>query len=244
MSNIDLTMWPATDRWLSQVTKAGSGIPIAPAGSPFFWFKSGVGVTNVSGSISAWTDQGTGANNISQGTAGNRPTIQSAALNGFDTYRSTNVSGSFVTQYLASGSITGIAQPWDIWMVLKMITWSAGTGMFSTPANGENVRMNTVSPGIKIDATTPIGPLNSLAVGTWGVVRATFNGASSQIQINNGTAVTGSAGTTNLNGIVLGNPFLADGVFEIAEAFGFNAVQNTTDAATNFSYAQGKYAIP
>lgn len=64
------------------LTAQGRGASWTPASlSPTAWYKADSGVTLNGSTVSAWADQSGNGNNLSQATAANQPTFESAGLN-------------------------------------------------------------------------------------------------------------------------------------------------------------------
>jgi hypothetical protein len=98
------------------------------------------------------------------------------------------------------------AQPFEVWMVVKPITWAAGHYMWgSNPGNPANLQQSGSTP--EIDLYAGLGPNCSntgATLGSWHIVRSLLNGASSLIQVDNGTATTGNPSTAGLDGFSIG----------------------------------------
>lgn len=155
-----------------------------------------IGLTG-STNATAWADRLNGVSLAGHGTGGG-PTIGadgSLTFNGTDQY----MRASFA-----------LVQPETIYLVLKQIAWSDNAYIFDgVPANrGEMMQITGgASPQISICSNGGInivGPNSNLAVGAWGVVIAQFNGATSLLQVDSNTAVTGNAGAGNLGGFTIG----------------------------------------
>ena len=87
---------------------------------------------------------------------------------------------------------------------------------------------------------------NNLLIDTYGIVRCLFNGASSTLQVNNNTQITGDFGANDLGGFVLG----ADGNLasrfthmEVKEVIVRNVADSAQDEGTIYNYLSSKYGI-
>jgi hypothetical protein len=124
------------------------------------------------------------------------PVWASNVING---HASITLNGT--TQYMSVGAGVTIAQPLEMWSVHKTITWtSSGTiigGACTTCFNGSSPQLGVYAGGGARQVTD-----GDLAVGTWGICRAVFNGVSSTVTIGTGsTNTTGtSPGTAGLTG--------------------------------------------
>lgn len=83
-------------------------------GSPGGWWRAD-NVTLTSGKVSTWQDIGGAGRDVTQGTAGNRPTQVASVVNGRHVVRFVGAS----LQHLVSASFTAIPQPFTIWFVCK-----------------------------------------------------------------------------------------------------------------------------
>lgn len=97
-------------------------------------------------------------------------------------------------------------QPEFIIIVFKQVTWTINDIIFdgTGASNRGRLMQRTASPGLSIYAGTQLELNNNLAVNTWGIVRTLFNGANSELQINNTAALIGNTSTQNMNGFILG----------------------------------------
>ena len=158
------------------------------------WYQYNRGITEVSGAVSQWDDQSGNANHITQGTAGNRPIRQADGSILFDG----------TDDYLISSAFT-LNQPHTRYILLKQVSWASGDEWSDGAVNNTGtLYQKTTTPRIGTYAGS-FGPENDdLAVGTYAVLIAVFNGASSVLQINSGTATTGDVGAANMGGFIIG----------------------------------------
>lgn len=157
------------------------------------WFRWGVGITSSGGAVSQWNDQSGNARHLIQATGTNQPALQadnSILFDGAD-------------NFLQCVAFT-LNQPTTIYLLAKQVT-SLGNDRFcdGNAANSGSVRQGT-SPNITLHAGIVAATNGNLALDTWGVISAIFNGASSELQVNRTTAATGDAGAGNMGGLTLG----------------------------------------
>lgn len=139
--------------------------------------------------MSAWGDQSGNSRNLAQATGTNQPTLQADGSILFDG----------LDNFMATGAFT-LAQPFTVVTLVKQVTWTSldriwdGTNSFAFQL--------TSSPNIGINAGSSVGSA-TLTLGTWGVVTTIFNGASSVVQLNQGTPATGNAGAGNMSSFAL-----------------------------------------
>lgn len=160
------------------------------------WYRFGVGIRTSDGTnVTQWEDQSGNGRHLKQGTDTNRPAKQSDGSILFDG----------ADNYLKTDAFT-FAQPCTYYILGKQVTWTDIDKWCDGDAvNSGYVQQRTTTPGIRIGTTTAATAINSdLAVNTYGVICAVLNGASSRIQINNGTAVTGGVGSSTPGGFTLG----------------------------------------
>ena len=95
-------------------------------------------------------------------------------------------------------------QPETVYLVGSQISWTSTDRMIDGNVGGSMmIRQVVGSPQIGIGAGSSINGA-SLAIGTNGVITGVFNGASSLLRINRGTALTGDVGAANGGGLTLG----------------------------------------
>lgn len=157
------------------------------------WFRFGRGITVTGAGVSQWDDVSGNARHLKQGTDTNRPALQADGSILFDG----------VDNFLKCDAFT-LNQP-DTWYVLcNPITWTSGDVIVDGDlATATQIQQVTSSPKIRIRASTGLGDID-FPLGSYGVVAAVFNGASSSLQLNNGAPLTGDAGTVAAAGATLG----------------------------------------
>ena len=112
------------------------------------------------------------------------------------------------TTQLCTNSTLTMAQPMDIWLVLKQVSWTGASNTILSGRGGSDLEFNqhTATPKIALFAGSAYTADNAgLAVGSWGIAQVSANGASSKVVINNSTTSTGSPGAAGINaGFTLG----------------------------------------
>lgn len=98
-----------------------------------------------------------------------------------------------------------LVQPVSLYFVGQQKTWTATHVLFdgATITTMQAVQ-TTGSPQLNITAGSSVAANSGLAVATYGIFSAIFNGATSQDRVNRIAAVTGNAGAGNPNGLTLG----------------------------------------
>lgn len=144
--------------------------------------------------------------------------------NGFDlvrkntvgpTYRPNEING-YVGANLVVGSNQELSvaftktQPVTYYLIFKAITWGSNRYVFGGYAQERLIMRQTVSgtnPEMQVNAGINSSSINSLAVGTVGVICIQFNKATSRFRHNLNTPVTGDFGSSVLDGITLGGNY-------------------------------------
>lgn len=162
--------------------------------APSFVCTTGQTVTiNTSGATGARIS---GARDLYQGTAANQPILTTAAAGNYLTFDGSN-------DYLKAAAFA-LNQPESVYFVGSQISWTSTDRMTDGNAGGSMmIRQVIGTPQIGIGAGSSINGA-SLPLGTNGVITGVFNGASSSLRINRGTALTGDVGAANGGGLTLG----------------------------------------
>jgi len=199
-------------------------------GNTVAWFDYTKGTTIVTG-VSKWEDQSGNGNDLLQAATGRQPSLTSDGV---------LFNGS--TDFLKASSFT-LEQPEFIYMLFRIVTWTLNTDVFdgNTAFSGE-LYMSATTPDIKVYAGMGSSANSNMVVGTFAVARVLINGASSKIQINDTTSVTGNFGAADMNGFTIG----ASGGgsrysnIEIKEAIIRKVADNSTDQSSIYNYLAKK----
>ena len=168
----------------------------APIETQAAWFRFKLGITSSAGFASQWNDQSGNSRHLKQATATNQPAVQSDLSILFD--------GS--DNFMKCDAFT-LNQPETVYLLGKQVTWSSGDYWCDGNIDARMIIQQTnlgASPQLRLFAGLGTGSNSDLAVDTYGVIAAVFNGASSVLQVNKGTAVTGNVGANNAAGFTLG----------------------------------------
>jgi hypothetical protein len=111
-------------------------------------------------------------------------------------------SGS-VSQGLSSYAIP-LNQPITVYIVVNQLTWVLNKHIFDTvsPAN-MFLRQRSVLPNIAAYAGIFSSEFSELGLNEWAIIRVVFNGANSELAVNNNTPIVGDFGTGSFNGITI-----------------------------------------
>lgn len=174
-----------------------------PAGSRAPWWTlpwitgawdGSIGVTVTGSGVSAWAPV-KGTNSGTQGTDAKRPTYSGGVL----TFDGSNDALGF-------GTFT-LNQPAIFFLAMQQISWTANDYFMDGGTDSSTVieqRATGVSPEIGIYAGSRAGADTGLAVGSFGILVAGFNGADSVLQTNLNSPATINPGSQNAGGITLG----------------------------------------
>lgn len=159
------------------------------------WHRFNTGLTETGLGLSQWDDVSGNGNHQKQGTDLDKPQIQSDGSILYDGIRQFTKADAFTFE-----------QPEIIFLLCKLITWTALDRLFDgNTATTGLVRQKSggVSPELEAYAGSLVFTNSDLALNTYGIVEAVFNGASSSLRINNNAPSTGNAGIVDMNGLTL-----------------------------------------
>lgn len=98
-----------------------------------------------------------------------------------------------------------LEQPETVYILFKGVSFTANDAVFDGNAQNSGLLYQLTSEPIYQLFAGSNGPTTEdIIVGVYGVVTSLFNGTSSEIQLNNGTPVTGDAGAGDMSGFTLG----------------------------------------
>jgi len=184
---------------------------------------------------SAWLNSIGAAPSLAQASSPAQPTINADGSLTFDG----------IAQYMTMA--TTLVQPEVVIAVFKQIAFQNGNTILSGALNNSmNIYQSVTSPNINLYAGTSITANTNLAVGVYGIVAATFNGAGSLLQVNNTAATTGNAGAANGGGLTVGangSPFSAYANTQFKEIIILNAVPSAAKLANILNLLNQIYHI-
>jgi len=202
------------------------------------WYDASVGTTIATG-VSQWADRSGLGNNLVQGVAISQPTVATNAINGrpgitFD-------GNDFLVATFA------LAQPVSVLLVMKQTTWVSGSYLMDgvTTLDSMQISQFTATPNLRMFAGLSLSGNTDLAINTYGVVTAIFNGASSSLQVGNGTLLSGNAGAASPGGITLGSSQAGTfgAVMQVAEMVVMGASITAGELTSWKAYTARKYGI-
>lgn len=160
---------------------------------PLAWHRFNNLLTVVSGAVSSWGDFSGNKRPLLQATASLRPLVQTDGSLLFD--------GS--NDYMAATFTEN--QPTTLYLLCRQVTWTSGDYISDgVTANSGAIIQTTGSPQLNLHAGSSVAGNSGLAVNTYGILTAIFNGASSSLRVNKLAPTTGDPGSGNMGGITLG----------------------------------------
>ena len=200
----------------------------ASLASPWAWYKFNTGQTIVTG-VSAWTDAwGDATKTLLQATTARQPLLQGNGTLLFD-----GSNDNLVT----SGSLT-LNQPWSVIVYGKTVTWVLDSTM-AMSSGFADIRASAVSPNMSLYAGAVACETPGFTVGTYAMLAAVFNGASSQLSVNNNAPVTGNPGTAVGTAFRIGAN-AASLNMQLWEVIVTNAALSAGDIASAYAYGQAQ----
>jgi hypothetical protein len=207
----------------------GGGAVAGPAA----WYRKGQGITVTGSGVSQWSDASGNGRHLLQATDTNRPARQSDGTILFDG----------VDNYLKTSAFT-LNQPITYYLALKQVTWTAGDYFIDGDGN-TSVLIAQPSAGATPEIVAYAGSLSAvstgLAVNTYGVICAVYNGASSVLRVNNGADITGNFGANNAGGLTLGGSGTVVAQFaniQVKEVIVFNQAHTAAQRSLMIAYLQ------
>lgn len=157
-------------------------------------YRAGVGQTDAgAGACSVWANQIGIAPSLTA-AGGARPTIQADGSVLFDG----------VANVMATGAFT-LNQPTMIYFVGKQVTWTINDYLWDgQTADKLSIYNVTATPQIRMNGGTGANDNSDFSVNVNHIVVASYNGASSFLQVDSNAAVSGNAGSTAGDGFTLG----------------------------------------
>jgi len=157
------------------------------------WNRFNQGITVTGSGVSQWDDQSGQGNHYLQGVDANRMTLQGNGA----------LLGNGVDQFIKTAGYT-LPQPATVFLRFKQLSWVANDRVFDGAIQTVLAQVGS-SPQLQIFAGVGFVPMSpSLPLNTLGTVVIVFNGAASQIQLENNAPTVGDAGVQVLNGTTLG----------------------------------------
>lgn len=212
--------------------------------SPVAWYRPESLVALADGDpVATWPDSSGNGRDMTQASAGAKPTYKTGIVNGLAVVRFDQVADYMEVAF-------SLNQPSQVFIVSQgrgavnsgftsMIDSPTRNGLRIYKADANTIKMyaGAFGPQVTVDANAAFHSYTF-----------TFNGASSEMRLDGGTAATGDAGTNNADGIRLNTDGNGTGVDfygqDLAELIAFKPVLGATDRANVESYLRSKYGTP
>lgn len=213
------------------------------------WYRSDLGITTVSGRVSAWADQsgsGDANRNLVQAVAGNRPTIvaSDASFNGRPSLTFASADPDLLDRTGAWSA--AIVQPATIYSVHMVTSLAAQVTYYDDSAvSGSFGLAQSLGAGFIARAGASIAGVDNTTNKPTAMC-VVFNGASSAYYDAQLTAtVSGNAGANGSTGLVVGTQAGAGAGLQgsICEIIVYSGAHNGTQRSTLLSYLGTLYNI-
>ena len=190
--------------------------------------------------ISQWSDLSGLGHHLNQATTTAQPSLEDGSSN------QPSVLFDGLAHYMRTGSFT-LLKPTTIVLVAKTVAWSLNTAWFDgLNLNSGQLYEATSTPTLALYAGSTAAANSDATVGSYHVVTAVFNGASSSLIVNNGIPTTGNSGAGgDMGGLNLGSYNSPTGVsntqFKAIAMFSSAKSQKQIDEIVK--WMQGRYAL-
>ena len=212
-----------------------------------FHFRADQGITTATG-VSAWTDIVSGSTQLAQSTTANQPAYDSSATVG-TLADAGKMTFDGVNDSLYSADVKKTGQPIHIFTVFNPLEWVNNQHIFAGVAGSFIFTSRPSDPAYEIQAEVGGIGNTDFADDEWALGITLFNGSSSSVAKNDGSPVTGNAGTGNMNGgFVLGGnaalpPVTQWGNYELGEILIYDAAITGSALTDIKSYINGQYEL-
>lgn len=195
------------------------------------WYRFGQGIAVTGAGVSQWDDASGNGRHLLQGTDANRPPLQGDNTILFDGAGDFLQTGAFVISTCT------------IYTLFRQVTWTSNDYVHDGRSSNTAVLAQTnagASPQIRVQNSGGVLSSSSdLAVGTYGAVAAVFDGASSVMQVNNNTPITGTTNTLAMGGFTLGAVGAGSGSYgniQVKEVIIYSAAHDAATRAQVIAY--------
>ncbi len=218
-------------------TSSSSAPAILADGNAVAWFDAAVANVIKDGSdfVSQMTDKSGSTNHLLQASGTNQPL-----------WSADGVLFDGVDNFMKCVAFT-LVQPEFVYFVFKLITWTNVDRIYDGEGSDSGeLLQNGVSNEINIFAGSHSGKSTDLALDTFGIVRALYNGASSKFIVNDNTPITGNFGSNDMGGFTLGAIGAAITSFshvQVKEVIIRKIADAAGDEANIYNYLKSKYGL-
>lgn len=132
------------------------------------------------------------------------------------------------------------AQPYVAYIVMSQLTWTIFDRLFGFQASDIYAWQRTASPSIQFVANSTYSNVDPVGLNTLFVFVVRLQGATSKVQINDGTPVTFNGGTGALNDFNIGKE---EGNVLVREIIIRSVADDSTNETAILNYLMAKYGI-
>ena len=199
-------------------------------------------------------DKSGNAKHVTQATLGNRPLYKTNIKNSLSASQFIRASKSRLIS-----SVFSLSQPFTEFVVCQVSATNVNQIFSDSYDNVQNVVFNSNESGRLEKYVIAAGTADAAAVNAivilsstnFSILTAKFNGASTKLQVNNGTPKTSDVGANGKSGISIGNlrgnPNPLVGNYElngyIAEHLIYNSILSDGNTTSLLAYLNNKWAI-
>lgn len=195
---ISISLFAQNRHYKQLVINSGESFTPDKAGTLWAWY-NGSNVVVSGDSIVRVTDLSNNSRDLTVSTGKTSPDVITNGKNGHNTIRHDGVNETLI-------KVSARNQPYTLFIVVKVITFTANRYLWDGTGSGANGGCYfSGTNGLRCYAGTYNLYNSTVTNGNWYLLTIKINGASSTIQINNGTVVTADAGALNSTGISIGN---------------------------------------
>jgi hypothetical protein len=217
---------------------SGSFLPSSLNGLEVWLDASQTSTVTLNGStVSEWRDRRPSSSfKLGQPTAASQPTWVASSKNGLG---GMNFAVNLLLATYHSGVTLTLSQPTTFFAVFQTPSTASGWSFWDGVASRQHIYGNT-NTEMYVFSGASGGPA-SVSAATWYAAVIIYNGASSSYRMNTKTATTVNAGTSSLDGLVLGS---GSGLRGDANEFGiFSRAVSDSEAGSLLNYLSKKWAI-
>jgi len=133
-----------------------------------------------------------------------------------------------------------LAQPYVAYIVMSQVTWTIFDRLFTFQTSDVYAWQRTASPSIQFVANSTYSNVDPVGLNTLFVFVVRMQGATSKVQINDGTPVTFNGGTGTLNDLNFGKE---EGNILVREIIIRSVADDSTNETIILNYLMDKYGI-
>lgn len=211
-----------------------------PSANKIVQYQPGVGVTDISGEMSAWADQSGNAHTLNDNGSSRRPDI---ITNGGPDGTKDSYRYNGTTDGMSTGAFTWV-QPSTIYIVFKPITWTVNKIIIA----GQNSDIDLISQGLtpEYEFAAPSATAENLGIslGDWHVLAWVQNGSSSKYLLDDGSIITINPGTNGMDGLRVGRKGGGyENNVEISDIVGYDVAHDDATLASAVQFFQDLYGL-